>query len=202
MCGRGTSRRSRLFARARLESRRPFKTIKGTPTCGVVRTAGSEYAVHMPFTVYLSSTLKDFEAERRAVQNALGDQCVVRHSYRASEDALVESCLNDVAACDLYIGILGLRYGHVPDKPFRNPKKLSITELEYRDAGDQGLPRHVFLKDESTIAYTLTDAKTKEHLPERIDTFRSQVSTDQRAAVFSDVPQLREHVLKAFSAFK
>ena len=88
----------------------------------------------MRFAVYLSSTLKDLEEERRAVQEALGDQCIVRHSYRASEQALVASCLADVAECDLYIGILGLRYGHVPGKPFRNPKKLSITELEYRHA--------------------------------------------------------------------
>lgn len=48
----------------------------------------------MPFTVYLSSTLKDLEAERRGVQEALGDECIVRHSYRASEEALVDSCLS------------------------------------------------------------------------------------------------------------
>lgn len=51
----------------------------------------------MRFAVYLSSTLKDLEEERRAVQEALGDQCIVRHSYRASEQALVASCLDDVA---------------------------------------------------------------------------------------------------------
>jgi hypothetical protein len=38
------------------------------------------------------------------------DKCIVRHSYRASENIAVESCLDDVAACDLYIGTLGLRY--------------------------------------------------------------------------------------------
>ncbi len=45
----------------------------------------------MHFTVYLLSTLSDLEAERRAVQDPRGGQCIVRHSYRASEDALVES---------------------------------------------------------------------------------------------------------------
>jgi hypothetical protein len=53
----------------------------------------------MPFTAYLSFTLKDLEPERRAVQDALGDQCVVVDSYRASEGALIESCLDEVAAC-------------------------------------------------------------------------------------------------------
>ena len=116
--------------------------------------------------------------------------------------ALVQSCLDDVAACDLYIGILGLRYGYVHGKPFRNSKKLSITELEYRHAGDKDLPRHVFLKDESRIPYTLTDAKTKEHSPERIEAFRLMARTDQRAAFFKDLPDLREGVLKAFSDFE
>jgi hypothetical protein len=156
----------------------------------------------MPFTVYLSSTLKDLEAERRGVQEALGDQCIVRHSYRASEDALVDSCLNDVAECDLYIVILGLRYGFVPTRGFSNPEKLSITELEYRHAGTKVIARHAFLKDEGAIPYTLTDAKTKEHPPERIEAFRSSASADQRAALFKTIPELREHVLKAFSDFE
>jgi Domain of unknown function (DUF4062) len=75
----------------------------------------------MTFTLYLSSTLKNLEDERRAIQQALADQRVVKHSYGASEGALVESCLEDVAACDLYIGILGLRYGYVPGGKFANP---------------------------------------------------------------------------------
>jgi hypothetical protein len=60
------------------------------------------------------TTKKDLEAERAAVQDALKDICVVRHSYLASEDALVQSCLDNVAECDLYILVLGLRYGYVP----------------------------------------------------------------------------------------
>jgi hypothetical protein len=109
------------------------------------------------YRVYLSSTLKDLEPERRAVQDALADQCIVRHSYSASEQELVESCLSDVEQCDLYIVILGLRYGPIAGRPFSNPKKLSITELEYRHAGSRKIPRLVFLKDESVIPVTATD---------------------------------------------
>lgn len=156
----------------------------------------------MLFTAYLSSTLRDLEAERRGVLDALSGECFVRQSYRASEDALVETCLNDVAQCDLFIVILGLRYGHVPGKPFRNPKKLSISELEYQQAGKVGIPRLVFLKDEDAVSYKQTDAKTKEHPPERIEAFRAAASADQRAAVFKDVTDLRESVLKGFRDFE
>jgi formylglycine-generating enzyme required for sulfatase activity len=154
----------------------------------------------MPYTVYLSSTLADLEDERKAVQDALADQCVVKHSYRASEHALVESCLGDVAACQLYIAILGLRYGYVP--PDRNPEGLSITELEYQHARSMRTPRHVFLKDPRAIAYTHTDAGTKEHPMGKIESFRERVARDQRPMIFSSIPQLREQVLKAFNDFK
>ncbi len=157
-----------------------------------------------PFTVYLSSTLSDLDAERAAVTNILSDECVVKHSYGASEDNLVTSCLNDVATCDLYIGILGARFGHVPGEGFKNQEGLSITELEYRQAGESGIPRHIFLKDDEIIPYGLTDAKTKEHPTEKIEAFRLRASSgnDQRPAVFRSVSELEKQVLKAFNAFK
>jgi hypothetical protein len=158
----------------------------------------------MAFTAYLSSTLDDLRDEREAVKQALGDQCVVKESYTAHEGALVTSCLQDVEACDLYILIVGLRYGFVPTRGFRNPEKRSITELEYRHARAKERPCFVFLKHEDAILYAQTDAKTKQHSPGRIEAFRALVSGGDgpRPAVFSDVPQLREAVLKAFAAFK
>jgi hypothetical protein len=150
----------------------------------------------MPFTVYLSSTLNDLESERRAVQDALRDLCVVKHSYGASEDALVESCLADVAAADVYVGILGLRYGYVPTHQVENPQRLSITELEYRHAAANGIPRLLFLKDENSVLLTLSDYRTNEHDPERIERFRTIAESEQRASRFASIPELREHVIK------
>jgi hypothetical protein len=118
----------------------------------------------MPFTVYLSSTLKDLEAERKGVQDALGDECIVRHSYRASEDALVESCLNDVAQCDLYIVIpasVRIRSDARSVIPRNCRSRSSSIDMPGRKA-----LHGVFLKDESAVPYTQTDARTKEHPPE------------------------------------
>jgi formylglycine-generating enzyme required for sulfatase activity len=155
----------------------------------------------MSFTVYLSSTLKDLEEERRAVKEALGEQCVVRHSYRASEAALVESCLADVAACDLFIAVLGLRYGHVPRRGFRNPQKLSITELEYEQAIKDKKPRYIFVKKPQAVTFDLTDAGTGEHPMDRILGFRSRAAdgAEQRPAEFSTCDDLKVAVLKAFA---
>ena len=132
------------------------------------------------FKVYLSSTLKDLVEERKAVEDALRDQCVVTHSYRASEDSVALSCLQDVADCDLYIGIVGLRYGFIPTSGIVNENGLSITELEYRHAKENDIPRLMFLKDENVIPYTQTDAKSKEHPSERIE--EVQVGCEHRPA--------------------
>jgi hypothetical protein len=65
--------------------------------------------------VYVSSTIADLERERRAVLDWLR---AARHqavdSYLPNSDTVRDSCLDDVGACDLYVLILGHRYGFVP----------------------------------------------------------------------------------------
>ena len=65
--------------------------------------------------VYVSSTIADLIEERRAVLDWLR---LARHqavdSYLPDSDTVRDSCLDDVAACDLYVLILGHRYGFQP----------------------------------------------------------------------------------------
>src|SRR6516164_10250580 len=93
--------------------------------------------------VYVSSTVADLEAERQAVMDwlvAAGHQPV--HSYRPNSETVRESCLDDVQRCDLYVLILGHRYGFQPSD--ENPTGLSITLLEYRRA--KGKPRIALIR--------------------------------------------------------
>jgi len=82
----------------------------------------------MMATVYVSSTVADLMEERRAVLDWLR---LARHqavdSYLPDSDTVRDSCLEDVAACDLYVLILGHRYGLQPAED--NPEGLSITQL-------------------------------------------------------------------------
>ena len=65
--------------------------------------------------VYVSSTITDLKRERRAVLDWLR---LARHqavdSYLPDSDTVRESCLDDVGTCDLYVLILGHRYGFQP----------------------------------------------------------------------------------------
>src|SRR5207248_10508076 len=90
-------------------------------------------------TVYLSSTLKDLKPERDTVINALRQDCVVKESYNVSENNLLESCREDVEACDLYVCIVGARYGYVPTAEW-NKEGRSITHLEFEWARETKKP--------------------------------------------------------------
>lgn len=88
----------------------------------------------MPESVYISSTFNDLKNFRQAVINcivSLGDyyQPVSMEFYDAADIHFVKKCLDDVAACDIYILLLGKRYGYIP-KGFTK----SITEMEYEKA--------------------------------------------------------------------
>ncbi|MBI2276516.1 MAG: DUF4062 domain-containing protein [Dechloromonas sp.] len=136
--------------------------------------------------VYLSSTLLDLKAERAAVADWLGKNHQVKHSYVADDESVVKSCLDDIEASDVYLLILGFRLGFVP--PIDNPEGLSITQLEYRQAGRLGIPR-VVLMSKGATDMSLTDFEDPERY-RRLKDFRSEVANPVRPAEFSDTTSL------------
>jgi hypothetical protein len=101
-------------------------------------------------SIYVSSTFKDLKDCRDQVTHLLRrmrHEVVAMEDYTAEEQWPADKCLADVTACDLYVGIFAWRYGFIP--PDNNPDNLSITELEYRKAGETGKSRLIFLLDEN-----------------------------------------------------
>src|SRR5580704_4727725 len=137
--------------------------------------------------IYVSSTIADLRRERREVMDWLvaADRQVV-HSYRPNSETVRESCLDDVDGCDLYVLILGHRYGYQPADS--NPEGLSITHLEFRRAGESGIPRVALLRT-SIPDVGLSDMED----PERaalVWAFRAEVAREVRPAEFSDLAGL------------
>lgn len=96
--------------------------------------------------VYLSSTYVDLVDYRLAAVNAIrqaGFECSSMEDYSASDERPVAVCLDDLARCDVYVGLFAHRYGFVPDG-----NELSVTEQEYRRAVDRQIPTLVFLVEE------------------------------------------------------
>ena len=98
--------------------------------------------------IYVSSTFNDLEEHRKKASLAIrraGHEDAAMEYYVAEDQRPVDRCLADVAQCDLYIGIFAWRYGWIPKK--NNRKKLSITEMEYRQAVKTGKTCLIFLLD-------------------------------------------------------
>ena len=141
--------------------------------------------------VYVSSTIADLEAEREAVIDWLvAAQHQVVHSYRPSSNTVRDSCLDDVATCDLYVLIAGHRYGFQP--PEDNSEGLSITHLEFRRAGKAGKPR-VALVRTSVPDERLSDLANPERLA-RVLAFRAEVAGAVRTGEFGDLRGLVEQL--------
>jgi tetratricopeptide (TPR) repeat protein len=137
--------------------------------------------------VYVSSTVADLIEERRTVLDWLR---LARHqpvdSYLPDSDTVRDSCLADVGSCDLYVLIVGHRYGFQPQKD--NPEGLSITQLEFRRAGECGVPRVALLRT-SIPDVRLSDLQDPARAP-LVFAFRDEVAGAVRPAEFSDLKGL------------
>lgn len=102
----------------------------------------------MATRVFLSSTYADLAGHREAVQAALrklGAIDVSMENFGSREERPLDECIRLVSEeSDVFVGIYAHRYGFVPDGQDR-----SISELEYRAAGDATLPRFIYLVDDN-----------------------------------------------------
>jgi hypothetical protein len=146
--------------------------------------------------VYVSSTTVDLMSERRAVMDwlvAAGHQPV--HSYRPSSDTVRDGCLDDVDGCELYVLILGHRYGFQPEDG--NPEGLSITHLEFRRARQSGIPPIALLRTSIRIGLSGGEDPEKAAL---VSAFRAEVTREVRAAEFSDLLGLTQQLSTGVAA--
>lgn len=143
--------------------------------------------------IFISSTYKDLKDYREKVGSAIrrmGHNDIAMEYYVAENKRPVDKCLEDVAACDIYIGIFAWRYGYIPPK-----HKMSITELEYRKAIECNKQCFIFLLNE--------DASWPMNLVEienitRIKALRKELSDEHLPAFFSTIEELGEVVTEAF----
>lgn len=145
--------------------------------------------------VYVSSTrfdLKQYREKVSLVLRGMGCEDVAMEYYVAEHRRPVAKCLADVAGCDLYVGIFAWRYGWVPEK--YNPDRLSITEMEYRQALKTGKPCLIFLlSDEASWPLRFVDGDRS-----RIEKLRAELSEQHATGPhFETVDELGRLVAEA-----
>ena len=98
--------------------------------------------------------------------------------FAARDTSPAAVCEGMVAQSDVYIGIIGLRYG----SPVRDRPDVSYTELEFEAAGEHGQPRLIFLIREDS-AHLPRRRQPVEHRALR-DAFRAKVLNAGLTAAF------------------
>src|SRR6266581_268655 len=160
-----------------------------------------------PFRVFVSHTteLRKYPEDRSFV--AAAEEAVIRTRdmvldmkyFTAREDKPADYCRQQVRQADVYVGIIGFRYGSVvTDDPSR-----SYTELEFDTATELGLPRLVFLLDEDAVLPLPQSCLSDPQYGERQRAFRERVRaagiTVQRVGSHDRLETLLFHALTVLS---
>jgi hypothetical protein len=115
---------------------------------------------------------QSYVAEVERAISAAGHAVVDMADFPAADQPAAQVCIDRVRGCDVYVGVLGTRYG----SPVRDKPEVSYTELEFDTATQAGIDRLVFLLDTKVenVGIPLSELIDRE-FGDRQDAFRRKV---------------------------
>jgi len=145
----------------------------------------------------LSSTFRDLKAHRDAVLDAMRSHdllaLAMEDDAALPADDLISASLKKVEKSDAYVGIVGNRYGQIPVCPQRNPRKFSLTELEFRRAVELKKPICMFFMSPEHLV-PAGDPQGGRRNERKLVAFRKLAKQDRIYAEFTSVEDLRVKV--------
>jgi Tetratricopeptide repeat/Domain of unknown function (DUF4062)/NB-ARC domain len=137
-------------------------------------------------------------AERTVIR--VGDAIADMAYFTARDSKPAQYCQDLVRGCDVYVGLIGLRYGSL----VRDQPSVSYTELEFDTATGAGIPRLMFLFDPGEgvpLPGQLLDQDPA--LRERQQVFREKVrNSGVTVATFATAGELELQLLQALYDLK
>lgn len=144
--------------------------------------------------VFLSSTYIDLKELRRCVFEYF-NQYELRMEgmeiWSSAPEEPIETCLSKVKACDIYIGVLGFRYGSIDEVT-----GTSITELEYNEAENAGIDRLIFLMNDEYMTKSAFVDKGVD--AEKLERFKKRVKHNHFVSFFSSEQHFSERLNATF----
>lgn len=145
--------------------------------------------------IFISSTYIDLIAHRNQVFYALQGfdvEILGMEYFGARKSSPLETCIKEVEICDIYIAIIGLRYGSV-----NKALDKSFTQIEYERALEQEKDVRIFLLDEHDGNIKTRDIDFGIQL-EKLLHFREILKSNHTVEFFTDEIDLGKKIYKAF----
>ena len=144
--------------------------------------------------IFISSTYKDLESHRSTVGLSLDMSRIPYNAmehFGAKPNTPLKTCLDAVRKCNVFIGIIGVRYGASPPRC-----KLSFTEREYRLAKRLKKTIFMFLIDDrnAAVAPQLITGETADQQT-RLSKFKKIVSSHHTVTFFTTPEDLARLIL-------
>jgi tetratricopeptide (TPR) repeat protein len=152
------------------------------------------------FRIFVSSTFHDLCSERQSIIRALSELsfplsifgiALIPTDLQRGASCLppLEECLSEVGRSDLFILVIGDRYGT------ETSSGTSYTECEYDEATNTNVARLVFIKECPQTSDTNVDASTP-HPVDKLKRFKDKVRHDVKCDCFGNADELRGHVMR------
>lgn len=149
-----------------------------------------------PWRIFVSSTYEDMIPYRDAVSEALTS---IEHlpigmeHFVSTPDRALDVCLTDVRRCQLYIVLVGMRYGSVDEETGK-----SFTELEYEEALKNKIPVLAFVINENECPVLPKFVDTGENA-QKLKQFKNRLD-ERMTSRFASAEHLKELVIRSVEA--
>jgi hypothetical protein len=148
--------------------------------------------------VMISSTAQDLPAYRQQAMEASMRQgmfpIMMEHLPALDADA-IEASLAMVEDAEIYLGIFARRYGYVPQG-----HEISITEMEYNHALERGIPRLIFILDDSYAEHLPTEADPAQNA--RLAALIARLKAENVVEFFTSPDNFRAAVIDSLARIK
>ena len=144
--------------------------------------------------IFVSSTYEDMIPFREAVLDAitgLEQSPIGMEHFVSSSEKSLDVCLSDVRRCNLYVLLVGMRYGSIDEETGK-----SFTELEYEEALRNNIPVLPFVIDENecpVLPKFVDDGSNAEKLRD----FKKRLNSSHLVSRFKSADDLKQLVIRS-----
>jgi hypothetical protein len=149
-------------------------------------------------SIFISSTTLDFFQYRRKTKEALqsrGFPTIVMEDFPPSPDGVSGISLQKVRESDIYVVLLGYRYG----TPFPNPGDPSVTELEFLEARQTGKLIFAYIPNEQDPPVFEYEDKAADGTRRMVRMTRDNMHPRQQQFIYTVTKDMMSYVAATYS---